>query len=58
MHIKIETSDTGSGCTVWLGDNAVSFPSVEAAHAYIEQLQTRIEAAPPVFAAVAEGQSA
>jgi len=49
MKIIIETIDQGSGCKVWLGETAVSFPSLEDAKTYIAQLEERIEAASHVF---------
>ncbi|MHC8381844.1 hypothetical protein [Pseudomonas sp. LB3P14] len=45
MKITIETNEQGSGCKVWLGETAVSFPSLEDAKTYITQLEERIEAA-------------
>jgi hypothetical protein len=50
MKITIETIDRGSGCIVWLGETAVSFPSLEDAKTYIAQLEERIEAASHTFA--------
>jgi hypothetical protein len=50
MKITIETNEQGSGCKVWLGETAVSFPSLEDAKAYIAQLEERIEAAAHTFA--------
>lgn len=50
MKITIETNEHGSGCKVWLGETAVSFPSLEDAKNYIAQLEERIEAASDVFA--------
>lgn len=50
MKIRIEANEQGNGCKVWLGDNAVSFPNLEDAKAYIAQLEERIEAASHSFA--------
>lgn len=50
MKITIETNEQGSGCKVWLGETAVSFPSLEDAKTYIAQLEERIEAASHTFA--------
>lgn len=50
MKITIENNDQGSGCKVWLGETAVSFPSLEDAKAYIAQLEKRIESASHAFA--------
>ncbi|MGN2406699.1 hypothetical protein ACTACD_13055 [Pseudomonas syringae] len=50
MKISIETNVQGSGCKVWLGETAVSFPSLEDAKAYIAQLEERIEYASHAFA--------
>jgi hypothetical protein len=50
MKITIETNEQGSGCNVWLGEQAVSFPSLEDAKTYIAQLEERIEAASHTFA--------
>ncbi|MHC8353822.1 hypothetical protein ACYZTL_00850 [Pseudomonas sp. LB3P81] len=50
MKIMIEANEQGSGCKVWLGGTAVSFPNLEDAKAYISQLEERIEAASHTFA--------
>jgi hypothetical protein len=50
MKITIESNEQGGGCKVWLGETAVSFPSLEAAKTYIVQLEERIEAASHTFA--------
>jgi hypothetical protein len=50
MKIIIEKNEQGCGCKVWLGETAVSFPSVEDAKTYITQLEERIEAASHTFA--------
>ncbi|WP_160107377.1 hypothetical protein [Pseudomonas izuensis] len=50
MKIKIEANEQGSGCKVWLGETAISFPNLEDAKAYIAQLEERIEAASHTFA--------
>jgi hypothetical protein len=49
MKIRIEANEQGSGCKVWLGDNAVSFPNMDDAKVYIAQLEERIEAASHSF---------
>lgn len=49
MKITIETNEQGSGCKVWLGETAVSFPNLEDAKTYIGQLEERIEAASHTF---------
>lgn len=56
MKITIENNDQGSGCKVWLGETAVSFPSLEDAKAYIAQLEKRIESASHAFAEDAGNQ--
>lgn len=33
MNVKIEVNELGSGCKVWLDDNAVSFQNLEDAQA-------------------------
>ena len=50
MKIRIEANEQGNGCKVWLGENAVSFPNLDDARAYIVQLEERIEAASHSFA--------
>lgn len=49
MKITSETNEQGSGCKVWLGETAVSFPSLEDAKTYIAQLEQRIEAVSHAF---------
>lgn len=50
MKIIIETNDQGSGYKVWLGETAISFPSLEDAKTYIAQLEERIKSASHAFA--------
>ena len=50
MKITIEANEQGQGCKVWLGETAVSFPSLEDAKTYIAQLEERIKAASHTFA--------
>ncbi|WP_223521763.1 hypothetical protein [Pseudomonas sp. GL-B-19] len=50
MNVRIEAHEEGSGCTVWLDNNAVSFQNLEKAKTYMTQLQERIEAASSSFA--------
>jgi hypothetical protein len=50
MKITIETNEQRSGCKVWLGETAVSFPSLEDAKTYIARLEERIGAASHTFA--------
>ncbi|MQT50085.1 MULTISPECIES: hypothetical protein [Pseudomonas] len=49
MNVRIEANEQGSGCTVWLDNNAVSFQNLEDAKTYVCQLQERIEAASRSF---------
>ncbi|QKZ04373.1 MULTISPECIES: hypothetical protein [Pseudomonas] len=46
MKIKIEKNNNDSTCLVWLNDAPVTFRNEEEAHAYVEQLKARLEAAP------------
>ncbi|WAH55077.1 hypothetical protein LZ023_18620 [Pseudomonas silvicola] len=46
MKIKIEKNNNDNTCLVWLNDAPVTFRNEEEAQAYVEQLRTRLEAAP------------
>lgn len=45
MEVSIETNADTGGVTVWLNQQAIAFPSLDAAQAYVATLQARIEAA-------------
>lgn len=46
MKIKIEKNNNDDTCLVWLNEAAVTFRNEEEAQAYVDQLQTRLQAAP------------
>jgi len=46
MKIKLEKSNSDSTCLVWLNDASVTFRNEEEAQAYVDQLTSRLEAAP------------
>ncbi|WP_447740501.1 hypothetical protein [Pseudomonas laurentiana] len=50
MKIEIVRNEQDAGCRVIIDGHPVSFADIHHAQAYVDQLQSRLQAAPEAFA--------
>jgi len=50
MKIEIVRNEQDAGCKVIIDGHPVSFADIQHAQAYVDQLQSRLQAAPAAFA--------